>query len=74
MQTRRPSKDITTKISTRPGRKSTLAEYIGLLNDLLEKEEEYRDIIPEQFTQRYETADYTCGQLAEGIAALEDAY
>ena len=74
MKTRKPFKDVKAKLSTRSGRKSALTEYICLLNALLEKEGQYRDLIPEQFEQRYETADNTCGQLAEAIELLEDAY
>ena len=62
------------KICTRPGRKNAVTEYIGLLNAVLENEEQYRNLIPEQFTQRYETADHACEQLAEAIELLEDAY
>jgi len=74
MITRQPVKDVKVKLSTRSGRKNALTEYIGLLNALLEGEELYRDLIPEQFTLRYETADHTCGQIAEAIDLLEDAY
>ena len=74
MKTRQPVKEVKAAICTRPGRKSAVTEYIRLLNAVMEKEEQYRDLIPEQFTQRYETADHTCGQLAEAIDLLEDAY
>jgi hypothetical protein len=59
---------------TRSQRKKTVCEYIGKLKDLLEKAAEYRDHIPEQFTQRYDAADTACEQLAEAIACLEDAF
>ena len=74
MKTRRPVKAVKVKICTRPGRKTAIKEYIDLLNSVLENEEQYRDLIPEQFTQRYETADHACEQLAEAIELLEDAY
>ena len=74
MKIRRPIKDSKMKICTRPGRKNAVTEYIGLLNAVLENEEQYRNLIPEQFTQRYETADHACEQLAEAIELLEDAY
>ena len=74
MKTQQPVKDVKVKLSTRSGRKRALTEYIGLLNAVLEGEEQYRDLIPEQFTQRYEAADHTCGQLADAIEILEDAY
>jgi esterase/lipase len=74
MATRQPAKDAKAKICTRPGRRRAVAEYIGLLNAVMEKEEQYRDSIPEQFAQRYEAADHACGQLAEAIELLEDAY
>ena len=74
MKTRQPARDVKARISTRPGRKGTVAEYVGLLNAVLEMEEQYRDLIPEQFTQRYETADHACGQIEDAIGLLEDAY
>ena len=74
METRQPVKDIKAKLSTRSGRKNAVTEHISLLNAVLEHEEQYRDLIPEQFAQRYETADHACGQLEEAIGLLEDAY
>jgi len=74
MKTRQSVMDVKVNLSTRSGRKNALTEYISLLNAILEGEEQYRDLIPEQFTQRYETADHTCGQLAEAIDLLKDAY
>jgi len=74
MKTRQPSKDTKLRICKRSGRKNAVAECIDLLNAVLETEEQYRDLIPEQFTQRYETADHSCGQLAEALDLLEDSY
>jgi len=74
MKNARVEKTVKTKTDTRPLRKKAVAEIIGLLNNILELESEYRDLIPEQFTQRYETADRTCDQLSEAIACLEEAY
>ena len=73
METRQPTKNTNTKILTRPQRRKTVIKCIALLTDVLEKEEEYRDLIPEQFNQRYETADHFCEKVAEAIECLEDA-
>ena len=62
------------KIDTRPQRKKAVSEYIGLLENILYNEEQYRDAIPEQFESRYEAADCTCEHLAEAISCLEEAY
>jgi hypothetical protein len=51
-----------------------VAEIIGLLNHIMELETEYRDNIPEQFTQRYEAADRACDSLSEAIGCLEEAF
>ena len=74
MKTCHPAKRLKTSIRKRSQRKDAVRVYIRMLEDVLENELNYRDSIPEQFTQRYETADHTCGQLAEAIAYLEDAY
>jgi len=63
-----------TRVDTRPHRRKAVLEHIASLNELLDMETNYRDNIPEQFTQRYESADRACEQLAEAIACLEDAY
>jgi hypothetical protein len=49
-------------------------EIIGILNTVMESEMEYRDNIPEAFTQRYDDADESCGHLSEAILCLEAAY
>jgi len=74
MKTRHPANGAKTRILTRPQRKDAVRVYIGLLEGVLENESQYRDSIPEQFTQRHETADHACEQLGEAIACLEDAY
>ena len=74
MKTCQPTKDVKTKMLTRPLRKRAVMEIIGLLNTIMELEAEYRDHIPEQFAQRYEDADRACGQLSEAIACLEDVF
>jgi hypothetical protein len=74
MATGCPSSGVKTGMDTRPHRRKTVMEYIISLNELMCMESEYRDNIPEQFTQRYEAADHTCEQLAEALACLEDAY
>ena len=74
MKTRRPVKDVKVKLSSRSGRKNAVVEHIKLLNAVLENEEQYRDLIPEQFEQRIETAGDTCEKLEEAIALLQEAY
>ncbi len=74
MQTCRPVKNLKNKTSTRPLRKKTVLEVVGLLNEILLMEEQYRDAIPEQFILRYEVADHACGHLVEAINCLEEAF
>jgi hypothetical protein len=71
-----PVRDVTLKslTHTRSLRKKTVIDIIGMLNNALESEADYRDSIPEQFTQRYETADQTSERLEEAISCLEEAY
>ena len=74
MKTCQPPNNAKAKALTRPQRRKTVADTIGVLNKILYLEEQYRDSIPEQFTQRYDAADTACEQLAEAIACLEDAF
>ena len=74
MVTSRPAKDVRLKTCTRPQRKQAILEVTSIVNDIMFEEESYRDAIPEQFAQRYETADQTCECLAEAIVSLEEAY
>jgi hypothetical protein len=62
------------KYATRPQRRKAVTEILLLLNLVLESEEQYRDSIPEQFEERYETADLSCEKLAEARACLEEAF
>ena len=70
----RPVRGAAEVLSTHPHRKKAVSEIIGLLNRILELEADYCENIPEQFYQRREAAEYTCGQLSESIACLEDAF
>ena len=74
MASGRPSKEMERTMLTRPLRRKIVSGYINSLIAIMDLEVEYRDNIPEQFTQRYDVADHTCEQLAEAIAYLEDAY
>jgi hypothetical protein len=74
METHKPARDVKIKILTRPMRKKAVLEIIGLLNDIMGMEEQYRDSIPEQFTNRYEAAEGACEQLASAIECLEGAF
>ena len=69
-----PSRGNNINASSRPLRRKAVSEIIEVLNEIENMEEQYRDAIPEQFAQRYETADAACGFLAEAIAYLEEAY
>ena len=69
-----PAKEVKMKTLTRPLRKKTVLEVIGILNKVMESESEYRDNIPEQFAQRYEAADYACDMLEEALTCLEEAF
>jgi len=74
MITCQPAKGVKIKADTRPLRRKAVSEIIGLLDGIMQMEEQYRDNIPEQFQSRYESADQTCEQLAEAISCLEDAF
>ena len=74
MKTYRPNKMVKAKTMTQPLRRKSVMEMIDELNKILDSETEYRDNIPEQFTDRFETADHACEQLVEAIANLEDAF
>ena len=74
METRQPAKDFKVQVCTRGWRKKAVAKCVCVLNEVLENETQYRDSVPEQFEQRYETADQSCEQLEEAIGLLENAY
>ena len=74
MKTSQPSKCIMAKTDTRPQRRKAVLEFIGLLEAIMQMEEQYRDNIPEQFESRYEAADHACEQLAQAISCFEDAF
>ena len=74
MKTCKPVKNPKIKTETRPLRKKAVIEIISLLEDIMQKEENYRDAIPDQFISRYETSDQTCEQLSQAISNLEEAY
>jgi hypothetical protein len=74
MKTSRPAKVPKFDTTTRPHRRKAVREIIDLLNDIADRETEYRDNIPEKFAQRYDTADQACNMLAEAINSLEEAF
>ena len=61
-------------VLSRQKRRKPVVEIIGLLNEILEMEEQYRDSIPEQFAQRHEWSGHACEHLAEAIEYLEEAF
>jgi hypothetical protein len=74
MSAGRSEKSVKVKLGTRPTRRKAVSEIIGLLNEILENEERYRDSIPEQFEQRQELSELSCNQLADAISCLEEAF
>ena len=69
-----PARVSRVNVSTRLQRRKAVLDIIDMLGSVLNFEEEYRDNIPESFTQRYEAADHACEQLTEAIDCLEDAF
>jgi len=61
-------------LHARPMRRKATIDTADFLAELLGLEEQYSDSIPEQFTQRYDTADHACKQIADAISSLEDAF
>jgi len=74
MRSGRPSKPFAIKTDTRAHRRETIQGIIGFLSEIMDSEACYRDSIPEQFTQRYESADEACERLSEAISTLEEVY
>ena len=74
MTTIRPVKKAKNDVSTRPHRRKAVLDIIGLLNEIMDSEADYRDNIPEQFTQRYEDADRACESLSDAIDYLEETF
>jgi len=69
-----PARAPTAKADTRPHRRKTVAELTGVLETVLQKEDEYRAAIPEAFQSRLEAADWACGQLETAIDCLQNAF
>ena len=74
MVTYQPTKAVKCKSSSRPLRRKTVFEVIGVLRDVMQWEEDYRDNIPESFQSRIDMADQACEKLADAIYCLEDAF
>jgi len=74
MKNRRPGREVKTNTFIRPHRRKAVLEIVNILNSIMDAESDYRDSIPEQFTQRYEDADHACELLAEAISCLEEAF
>jgi len=74
MKTSCSAKEPKLDTATRPHRRKAVREIIDLLNDIADREAEYRDNIPEQFAQRYDAADQACSMLEEAISSLEEAF
>ena len=74
MKTCDPAKVVRVSVYTRPQRRKAVLDIISLLSKIMDLEAEYRDNIPESFTQRYEVADHACEQLMEALGCLEAAF
>ena len=74
MKTRNPARESRLSHRTRPHRRNAVQGIIALLNSIMEAEAEYRDNIPEHFTQRYEDADSACEMLSQAISCLEETF
>ena len=74
MKASRPAKEPKLDTGTRPHRRKAVRVIISLLNDIWDKEAEYRDNIPEQFVQRHDDADQACSMLEDAISTLEEAF
>ena len=70
----KPSRSLELNLDTRPFRRKSLLKIIGMLEELLSKEEEYKDAIPEQFESRLGASEQSCEQITQAIACLEEAY
>ena len=70
----KPTSEVDKGTLTRSKRRKAVVEIVELLSEILEMEEQYRDSIPEQFTQRYEVADLACERSSEAIVALGEAF
>jgi hypothetical protein len=71
---RQPAGSMNLKTLSRSDRRKAVDEIIGLLTEVLDMEEQYRDLRPEQFAQWIEAAEQACAQLGEAIGLLEDAF
>jgi len=69
-----PTRTLSARTLTRPYRRKAVSQIIQLLTDVRDKESEYRDNIPEAFTERYDAANEACERIDEAISNLEDAY
>jgi len=74
MKKRQPAKAVNIKTDSRLLRKKAVHEIIGLLDNIMQKESDYRDNIPEQLRSRWETADQACEQLSQAISCLEESF
>jgi hypothetical protein len=74
MCTRPLTKDVEHKPLTRPKRRIAVMKIIAHLDEILTMEEQYRDSIPEQFTQRFEWSEHACDHLEDAIDNLRDAF
>jgi len=74
MKSARPTNSIKVNTITRSDRKKAVLVVLDMLNNIMEAEMAYRDLIPEKFTSRYEVADLACEQLEQAISYLQDAF
>ena len=63
-----------TRTGSRPDRRKAVRQIVALLGEIMDREADYRDSIPDEFTGRYGAADHACDQLEEAMACLEEAF
>jgi len=75
MKTGRPDKGgAKARVDTRPHRRKTVLEITGMLETVLQAEQDYRDAIPEVFQTRLDSAEAACDELEKAIECLEGAF
>lgn len=74
MHAGQPQRANKARVDTRPYRRKAVLDIIRILYDILDREADYRDSIPQQFEQRLEAAERSCELLTEAIETLEDAF
>ena len=72
MKSRHPT--YGTRATKDRSKKRPWQERLPYNNDVLDNEEQYRDVISEQVAQRHEGASHFCEKMSEAISYSEDAF